>query len=53
MKKKTAPVNSISRARLLRAVASSNAIETGKPISLIEAQLKSGKSQFQHLKLAN
>lgn len=42
----------VSRAKLIRAVASSTAIETGESISVIEARLKSGARRFKHLKLA-
>lgn len=42
-----------SRVRILRAVASSTAIETGQPIKKIEAKLKSKKSKFTNLELAS
>ncbi|MFW5452920.1 hypothetical protein [Thioalkalivibrio sulfidiphilus] len=38
--------------RLIRAVASSTAIETGESIQAIEQRLKTGRSRFRHLKLA-
>jgi hypothetical protein len=41
-----------SKAAIQRAVASSTAIETGKPIEVIERTLRSGESRFSHLKLA-
>ena len=41
-----------SKAKILRAVASSTAIETGQTIKKIEATLKSKKSKFKHLELA-
>ena len=41
-----------SRSCILRAVASSTAIETGQPVEKIEAILKAKKSKFQSLKLA-
>lgn len=53
MKSQSTPVKPVSRTRLLRAVASSTAIETGQPIKSLETLLKSGKSKFQHLKLAS
>ena len=40
------------RQRIQRAVASSTAIETGKPVKTLEAVLKAQTSKFQHLKLA-
>ena len=42
----------IDRAKLIRAVASSTAIETREPIGVIEARLMSGTRRFKHLKLA-
>ena len=39
------------RARILRAVASSTAIETGESVATVEARLKSGRSRYRHLKL--
>lgn len=51
MKRKQAA--EIHRRRCIqRAVASSTAIETGKPIKTLEALLKSQSSQFRHLQLA-
>jgi hypothetical protein len=41
----------VSRARILRAVASSTALETGESVTTIEARLKSGRSRYRHLKL--
>lgn len=41
-----------SKARIIRAVASSTAIETGQPIKKIEASLKSKNGKFNNLKLA-
>jgi len=43
----------ILKARIMRDVASSTAIETGQNIKKIEATLKSKKSKFENLKLAN
>jgi hypothetical protein len=43
----------ITKALILRAVASSSAIETGTPTQIIEKKLKSKKSKFHHLTLAN
>jgi len=42
----------VNRAKLIRAVASSTAIETREPIGVIEARLMSGTRRFKHLKLA-
>ena len=41
-----------TKAAIHRAVASSTALETGKPISAIEEKLRAGQSKFAHLKLA-
>jgi len=47
------PRKTPSKAAIQRAVASSTAIETGKSIQSIEAQLrKAGQSKFRHIKLA-
>ncbi len=40
------------RSRIVRAVASSTAIETGQAINKIEAKLKEKKSKFKNLLLA-
>jgi len=42
-----------SKAAILRAVASSTAIETGKPIRSIEGKLSAGQNKFRNLKLAS
>ncbi len=42
----------VTRAKLIRAVASSTAIETGESVGAIEARLKSGVRRFKQLKLA-
>jgi len=42
----------IDRAKLIRAVASSTAIETREPIDVIEGRLKSDTRRFKQLKLA-
>lgn len=41
-----------SREAIVRAVASSTAIETGQPIADIEARLRGDKLKFSHLSLA-
>ncbi len=41
-----------SKVRIMRAVASSTAIETGQTIKKIEATLKSKSGKFNNLKLA-
>ena len=52
MKKASAPANKVpTKAAILRTVASSTAIETGKPIEVIENQLRN-PGKFAHLKLA-
>lgn len=38
---------------IYRSVASSTAIETGEPVSKIERKLKSNRSRFGYLALAN
>jgi len=43
---------SVKRGKLVRAVASSTAIETGEAVGVIEARLKSKARRFKHLKLA-
>jgi len=52
MKTKTTATK-VSRSRILRAVASSTAIETGQSIQKLETLLKSKKSKFERLTLAN
>ena len=52
MKTKDKTVNTVSKARILRAVASSTAIETGQSTKVLEDSLKSKRSKFQHLTLA-
>jgi hypothetical protein len=46
------PYQKPSRDAIIRAVASSTAIETGQPIVAIEAQLRSDRGKFPHLALA-
>jgi hypothetical protein len=41
-----------SRKALLRAVASSSAVETGKPVSDLEKKLQQPSVRFAHIKLA-
>lgn len=43
----------LSKARIIRAIASSTAIETGKPIAELETKLNSQNSRFKSLKLAS
>ena len=56
---KTSPEISINRltqptaTRIIRAVASSTAIETGQSIKELEARLQAENSKFQQLSLAN
>lgn len=42
----------VSKAQIFRSVASSSAIETGKPVKVIEAELKAHKTKRQELQLA-
>ena len=44
--------STVKRIKLMRAVASSTAIETGEAVGVIEARLKSGNRRVKHLKLA-
>ncbi len=53
MKTKDKTVNTVSKARILRAVASSTAIETGQSIKVLEDTLKSKHNKFKHLMLAS
>jgi len=53
MTAKTRPSKKTTQSRIVRAVASSTAIETGQAIQKLEAMLKTKKSKFQHLSLAN
>ena len=41
------------KARIIRSIASSTAIETGQSTKALENTLKSKSSKFQHLSLAN
>jgi len=52
MTTRAAATNKQLKARIIRAVASSTAIETGQSIKVLEASLKSKSSKFQHLTLA-
>jgi hypothetical protein len=42
-----------SRKKILRAVASSTAIETGQPVEQLERLLRTRRSQFRHVTLAD
>ena len=46
------PRQTPSRDAILRAVASSTAIETGQPVADIEARLRNGKAGVPHVPLA-
>ncbi len=51
---KTQPVKKIpSRQAILRAVASSTAIETGQPVQQLERTLRAKRSLSRHLALAD
>ncbi|NYT45681.1 hypothetical protein H0A64_12720 [Alcaligenaceae bacterium] len=53
MKTSTAgAAQALMQTRIIRAVASSTAIETGQPVKDLEALLKMQSSKFQHLSLA-
>ena len=41
-----------SKARIIRAIASSTAVETGQSIASIEAKLEATSKKYSHLKLA-
>lgn len=43
----------MNKARIIRSVASSTAVETGESIQAIESRLKAGSKRFQHLNLAS
>jgi cellulose biosynthesis protein BcsQ len=43
----------VTKTMITRSVASSTAVETGQPVSVIEAKLKAGSKKFQHLTLAS
>lgn len=43
----------VSTTRILRAVASSTAIETGESVAVVEERLKSGSTKFNGLRLAD
>lgn len=50
----TKPIKRIpSRQKILRAVASSTAIETGQPVEKLERLLRRKRSPFRHLTLAD
>jgi len=53
MSTKIKPSIKASRSRIVRAVASSTAIETGQTIQKLEAILKAKKSKYQRLLLAS
>lgn len=53
MTTKIKPLIKASRSRIVRAVASSTAIETGQSIQKLEAILIAKKSKYQHLSLAS
>jgi len=53
MKTEVTVKNAQLKARIIRSVASSTAIETGQSIKALETTLKSKNSKFQHLSLAN
>jgi hypothetical protein len=47
------PAKTPAQTRIIRAVASSTALETGQSIKDLESALKSESSKFQKLRLAN
>ena len=44
--------NTLDKQAIIRAVASSTAIETGQSIARIERKLRAGNSKFRHVTLA-
>jgi len=46
------PGNTLDKQAIIRAVASSTAIETGQSIARIERKLRAGNSKFSHVALA-
>lgn len=52
VRKKCSAKVAVSRNRIVRAVASSSAIETGESIKVIEQRLRSGTRRFTKLSLA-
>ncbi|MBR7890125.1 hypothetical protein J9B83_14520 [Marinomonas sp. A79] len=46
------PKKKVAKSKLIRAAASSSAIETGVPTKIIEAKLNSQNGKFKHLSLA-
>ncbi|WP_160054873.1 hypothetical protein [Oceanospirillum linum] len=52
MMKQRTPTRIVSKERILRAVASSSAIETNESITQIENRLRNKKSRFSDLQLA-
>lgn len=53
MKQQHRPAAKVSTKRLRRAVASSTAIETGRPVTEIESRLDTPPERLKHLKLAH
>lgn len=53
VRKTSATRVTITKARILRSVASSSAIETGETTSVIEQRLKRGERRFKQLTLAS
>lgn len=51
-KKQSTMKNSVSKASILRAVASSSAIESNLSVDEIKSRLKAKNSRFSHLRLA-
>lgn len=43
----------VSREKIIRAVASSTAIETGEAVAVLEAKLRANNSKFKHITLAS
>lgn len=51
--KRSSPARKPSRRALMRAVASSTAVETGEPVAVLERKLTAGTAQrYAHIKLA-
>jgi hypothetical protein len=52
IRRRKKPDEPVSRERIIRAVASSTAIETGESIAELEEKLRANNSKFKHIKLA-
>lgn len=53
IRRRRKPDEPVSRDRIIRAVASSTAIETGESVAVLEAKLRANNSKFKHVTLAS